>query len=276
MTRRELTWVLGVLGAGLATVADFAPPSYARPPEPKELIVYAAASLREVFQDLATAFEKNHQGVKVRFNFAGSQELRVQIENGAEVDVFASADDKQMVALQRQSLLSASAIFAQNQPVLVVPTANPAGLTSFADLPRAEHIVVGVPEVPIGAYAETVFANAERFFGKPFGERIAAHIHSRELNVRQVLTKVALGEADVGIVYKTDALAAKDRVSMIPIPQAVNVTAWYPIGVLASSPHPELARAWVGAALAKQGQDTLAAAGFNPPPPARMPAKAGK
>ncbi|HEX7596990.1 MAG TPA: molybdate ABC transporter substrate-binding protein [Polyangia bacterium] len=262
MTRRGFALTLGLLGVGLGILAFTSP---GRSAEPKELVVFAAASLRDVFQNLAVTFEKKHPGVKVRLSFAGSQELRVQIENGARADVFASADEKHMAALLQQGLAQGPAvIFAHNEPVVVVRAPNPAKLRSFTDLPRAKHIVVGASEVPIGAYTESILASAEKTYGKALREQIVAHISSRELNVRQVLTKVALGEADAGIVYKTDALAAQDRVSMIEIPAGINVTADYPIAMLAAAPHPDLAKAWVAAVLAQEGQDALAAALFKP------------
>jgi molybdate transport system substrate-binding protein len=260
LTRRKLTLAALVLGATL--VAPIHTP-LATAAESTELVVFAAASLREVFQQLATSFEKQHQGVKVRLSFAGSQELRVQIEQGAKVDVFASADEKHMAALQKQSLAQTSSIFARNEPVVIVPANNPAKLAAFADLPKAERIVVGAPEVPIGAYTEIVLANAEKSLGKDFREKVTAHIRSRELNVRQVLTKVTLGEADAGIVYKTDALTAKDKVMTIAVPEKLAAVASYPIAALSSAAHPELAQAWITLVLSKDGQGILAAAGFK-------------
>jgi len=238
----------------------------ARAGESRELVVFAAASLREVFQNLADSFEKKHADVKVRINFAGSQELRVQIEHGARADVFASADATHMRALQQQGLVTEPRIFARNEPVVVVPTDNPARLAGFADLPKASRIVVGSAEVPIGAYTEAILANAEKPYGKKFRASVLARIRSRELNVRQVLTKVALGEADAGIVYKTDALSAKDRVSAIAIPDRINVIAEYPITVLASAPQSALAREWVSLVAGEEGQQALKAAGFRPEP----------
>jgi molybdate transport system substrate-binding protein len=231
---------------------------------PRELVVFAAASLRDVFAELAPAFEKQHAGVKVRFSVAGSQELRMQIEHGAKADVFASADQRQMTILQLSGLVRAPVIFARNQLVVVVSAANPARLSSFSDLPKALHIVVGAPEVPIGAYTDALLVAAEKALGKSFRADVVARIRSRELNVRQVLAKIALGEADAGIVYKTDALAAKHQVRAIAIPADINVAADGSIAALAAAPHPELAKAWVAAVLAKPGQDVLAAAGFMP------------
>jgi molybdate transport system substrate-binding protein len=229
----------------------------------QELVVFAAASLREVCQSVALAFEKQHPDAKVSFNFAGSQDLRVQIEQGAKVDVFASADWKHMKLLATRDMVIEPVVFAHNLPVVVVPKSNPTRIRTFADLPRATHLVVGATEVPIGAYTDAIFAAAEKLYGKAFHEQILARVRSRELNVRQVLTKVALGEADAGIVYKTDALTMPNKVQMIEIPKQVNIVAEYPIAVLQAAPHPELARVFVKLVLSKQGQKMLAEAGFG-------------
>jgi molybdate transport system substrate-binding protein len=235
----------------------------ARAAEPREVVVFAAASLREVFQSLAQTFEKQHPNCKVRFNFAGSQDLRVQIDQGAKVDVFASAEWKHMKLLATQDMVADPTIFARNLPVIVVPKNNPSNIRDFADLHKAMHLVVGAPEVPIGAYTEAIFAAAEKSYGKAFQERILARVRSRELNVRQVLSKVAMGEADAGIVYWTDALTMPDKIQIVEIPAAINVVADYPIAILKAAPHPELARDFVKLVLSKDGQRTLAAAGFT-------------
>jgi len=235
----------------------------ARAAEAQDLTVFAAASLREVFQSIALTFEKQHPNLKVRFNFAGSQDLRVQIEQGAKVDVFASADWKHMKSLATQGLVAEPRVFARNLPVVVVPKNNPAKVATFADLAKVTHLVVGAPEVPIGAYTETIFAAAEKLNGKAFADRVRANVRSRELNVRQVLTKVALGEGDAGIVYKTDALTMPDKVQVIEIPSAINVVAEYPIAALKAAPHAELAREFVKLVLSKEGEKVLTAAGFD-------------
>jgi molybdate transport system substrate-binding protein len=231
--------------------------------EPQEVVVFAAASLREVFQSLAPTFEKQHPNAKIRFNFAGSQDLGVQIDQGAKVDVFASADWKHMRLLAAQGMVAEPTIFACNRPVVVVPKNNPFNISDFADLPKATRLVVGAPEVPIGAYTEAIFAAADKSYGKPFGEQIRARVRSRELNVRQVLTKVAMGEADAGIVYRTDALTMPDGIRIVEIPAALNPLAEYPIAVLKAAPHAELASDFVRLVMSKDGQRTLAAAGFT-------------
>jgi molybdate transport system substrate-binding protein len=261
LTRRAFLRIALASGSVAVLSTAFIPRGSAA--DSKELVVFAAASLREVFQKLADSFEKSHPGVKVHLNFAGSQELRVQIEHGAKADVFASADTKHMQALREQKLAMEPARFARNEPVVIVPTANPAKLARFVDLPKAERIVVGVPEVPIGAYTETILSNSEQPYGAKFRRAVVEHIRSRELNVRQVLTKVSLGEADAGIVYKTDALSAKGKVTAIEIPDTVNVIADYPIALLASAPQPTLAKEWLGTVLGPEGQQALKAAGFR-------------
>jgi molybdate transport system substrate-binding protein len=201
--------------------------------------------------------------LKVRFNFAGSQDLRVQIEHGAKVDVFASADWKNMKTLAGQGLVAEPSVFARNLPVVIVPKNNPAKVTSFADLAKATHLVVGAPEVPIGAYTETIFAAAEKLNGKAFVEKVRANVRSRELNVRQVLTKIAMGEGDAGIVYKTDAMTMPDKVQIIEIPSTINVVAQYPIAALRAAPHADLARDFVKLVLSKEGEKVLTVAGFS-------------
>jgi molybdate transport system substrate-binding protein len=232
-----------------------------RAEDSRELTVFAAASLREAFDDLAKTFEAKQPGMKVRLNLAGSQELRTQIENGARADVFASADQKHMAALVKAKLVMAPRVFVRNTPVVIVPTGNPAKVGSFDELAKAKKIVIGVPEVPIGSYTLEILDKT----GADFKQKVLANVASRELNVRQVLAKVTLGEADAGIVYRTDAMAGKDKVEIIEIPAKVNVIAEYPIAVLSKAPQAAAARAFVDLLLSGEGQKRLAAAGFVAP-----------
>jgi len=244
----------------IAAVVVFGFSASARAEAPREVTVFAAASLREAFEDLAKTFESK-SGVKVRVNLAGSQELRTQIENGARADVFASADQKHMAALVKASLVTAPRVFARNTPVVIVPKGNPAKVASFEQLTKAKKLVIGVPEVPIGTYTLQILENA----GADFKTKILANVVSRELNVRQVMAKVSLGEADAGIVYRTDALAGKDKVEIIEIPTKLNVIAEYPVAVLSKAPQAAAARAFVDLLLSAEGQKRLAAAGFVAP-----------
>ena len=244
----------------IALWAGFARP--ARAEAGRELVVFAAASLREAFAELGRSFEQSHPATKVAFHLAGSQELRTQIENGAPGDVFASADQKQMQALLDGGLAATPRIFARNEPVLVVPAGNPAGIHGLGDLPAAQRIVVGAPEVPIGAYTLRILDAASRSYGSDFRARVEARVASRELNVRQVLAKVRLGEADAAIVYRTDAAAAGSEVQVIPLPEGVNVVAEYPVAVLTRAKQPALAREFVDLLLSAPGQEKLARFGF--------------
>jgi len=246
-------WILGLL-LGVSLTARAAP---------KELDVYAAASLREAFGELGKQFEAKHPGTKVVFNLAGSQELRTQIENGAPADVFASADEKHMQALLAAKLASAPRIFARNEPVLVVPRGNPAHIQGLRELPQAKRIVVGVPEVPIGAYTLRILDAASGRYGSDFRGKVEARVVSRELNVRQVLAKVGLGEADAAIVYRTDAATAKDKVDVIAIPPEVNVVVDYPIAALAKAKEPALANEFVDLVLSNAGREVLSRHGFR-------------
>jgi molybdate transport system substrate-binding protein len=244
-------------GLGLAVAAK---------PPGGELVVFEAASLKEAFATLAARFEKEHAGTHVVANTAGSQELRAQLEHGAVADVFASADQRHMNALASEGLVVGPALFACNEPVIVVRSGLGASLKTFADLPRAERIVVGAPEVPIGAYTLQIWQKAAAQLGPDFATRLQAKIVSRELNVRQVLAKVVLGEADAGIVYRSDALAAKGKVVEVEIPPELNVTAAYPIAALKGAPNPNLARAFVDLVRSPAGATVLREAGFVPCP----------
>jgi molybdate transport system substrate-binding protein len=127
-----------------------------------QLTVFAASSLREAFQELGRTFEQEHAGASVSFNFAGSQDLRIQIEHGARADVLAAADPATARALAAQGLAEDARVFARNEPVIAVPAGNPAGIHAFTDLPRARRLVIGAPEVPIGAYTVQILETASR------------------------------------------------------------------------------------------------------------------
>jgi molybdate transport system substrate-binding protein len=232
-------------------------------PARRELVVFEDASLKNVFTRLAERFEKEHPGVKVVANAAGSPELRAQIEHGAPADVFASADRKHMDALAKPGLVVEPATFACSEPVVVVRRGLAATIKTFADLPRAERIVVGAPDVPIGAYTVQVLKNAAAGkLGADFAREVEARIVSRELNVRQVLAKVTLGQADAGVVTRSDALTAKGKVAVVGIPAELNVTAEYSIAPVTNAAHPDLGRAFIDLVRSPAGAAALRKAGF--------------
>jgi molybdate transport system substrate-binding protein len=228
-----------------------------------DVVVFAAASLKETFEAIAKNFEAAHAGSHVVLQLAGSQELRTQIENGAKADVFASADTKHMSALQDAGLVGKSTMFARTEPVVITPSANPAGLHRFEDLPKAKKLIVGVDDVPIGRYTKQVIEKAGKDLGESFVKDVEANVVSRELNVRQILAKVSLGEGDAGFAYRTDAATVRDKVQVIDIPQRWNVIAEYPIAVTSHAPNPDLAKAWVEMVSSPGGQKILSAAGFQ-------------
>jgi molybdate transport system substrate-binding protein len=237
--------------------------------EQGQLVVYAAASLRDAFTQLGDDFKETHPGLEVTFNFAGSQELRTQIEHGAGADVFASADERQMSELRKAERVGAPVIFARNELVIVVANEQAATIKSIEDLPNAGKLVIGVADVPIGRYTLQLLDNASRTLGADFRKRVETRVVSQELNVKQVLAKVSLGEADVAIVYRTDITAAvSGKISVVPIAPELNVTAQYPIATVAAAPHAELGSAFMKLVLSAEGQGALARAGFLAPAPA--------
>ena len=227
-----------------------------------ELTVFAAASLTDAFRDLAAGFEKAHPGVKVTLNLAGSQILRMQIENGAPADVYASADARHMDALDRAGLVRDRFEFAHNELVVIVPRDAPAGWQAVGDVVAAERLVVGDPETPVGAYTRAFLDRAGERFGASFRAWETEHTVSREPNVRLVLAKVGLGEADAGVVYRTDAVTT-DRVRTIRIPADLNVTAAYHAALVSETPRAELARAWLAYLRSPEGRATLVRHGFR-------------
>lgn len=221
--------------------------------------VFAAASLTEAFREIAARFEHEHPGERVEVSFSGSQMLQAQIEQGAPADVFASADLAHADALKTGGLLATYAIFARNRIVLVVP-AGAAGVARPRDLARAGiRVVVAGPAVPAGRYTAAVLAR----LGETLERQVRANIVSEETNVRAVLAKVALGEADAGFVYATDAASAGNKVRTIAIPEAGGVAAEYAIGVLRAAAAPDAARAFVDMVLGSDGQAILGAHGFG-------------
>ncbi len=225
-----------------------------------QLVVFAAASLRELFQALQPEFLQQHRGAKVIFNFSGSQELRAQIENGAPADIYAAADPSYVEPLRAKGLVNRSAIFTCNDLVVVVPKDNPAQLSSFEQLPHAKSIVLGDKELPIGKYAEAVLERAGAQTAN-FRQDVEAKVVSRELTVKHVLAKVAMGEADAGIVYRTDARAS-NQVQLIEIPTALNVMARYPVAILAKGATSELAQQWFALLNSEAGRVRMRQMGF--------------
>lgn len=218
------------------------------------LSVFAAASLTDSFNALGASFHTANPGVTVRFNFAGSPTLVTQIENGAQADVFASADTTNMDRLRTDGYTASSpVVFAHNQLEIVVAAGNPKGIHTLADLAKPGVIYISAgPTVPAGKYAAQILAKAG----------VSVTPKSLETDVKSVVGKIELGEADAGIVYTTDVKAAGSKVSGVEIPAADNVVATYPIATVKGSASASLANAFIAYVTSSQGQTRLKDFGF--------------
>ncbi len=220
----------------------------------RTVTVFAAASLTSAFQAVAAAFEKMHPDTKVQFNLAASSTLVQQIQQGAPADVFASADETNMQHLVEAGAIAGTPrLFARNQLQIVVAPGNPKGVTGLADLAKPGlTIALCGPTVPCGRYAAAAFAKAG----------LIAPAASEELDVKAVLNKVAMGEADAGIVYVTDMRAAGGTVVGVDLPESSNIVARYPIAVLKDASNMAAAVAFMDFVLSPDGQRVLAKFGF--------------
>jgi molybdate transport system substrate-binding protein len=235
-------------------------------PEPRTLNVFAAASLTDAFTEIGADFDAANPGVTTTFNFAGSQALRTQIEEGAPADIFASASGKEMDALVSGALVGdgVSKVFLNNKLVLILPADNPAGIDSLDDLANpGTKVILAAEEVPVGNYARQSLDLMNGSFGADFKDKVLANVVSNEDNVKQVVAKIQLGEGDAGIVYTSDAVAAPE-LKTIEIPAELNVIAKYPIAALTNSPNAELAAAFIDYVLSPEGQAVLQKWGFAP------------
>lgn len=243
-----------------------APPTATPEPEPQTLTVFAAASLTDAFIEIGAAFDAANPGVTTTFNFGGSQTLRTQIEEGAPVDVFASANAKEMDTLVTDNFVTAdiAQVFLTNKLVVILPADNPAALEKLEDLANPGiKLVLAAEEVPVGKYSRQAFDLMDASFGTGFKDKVLANVVSNEDNVKQVVAKIQLGEADAGIVYTSDAIAAPD-LKTIEIPADLNVIAKYPIAPLVNSENTELAAQFIEYVLSAEGQSVLAKWGFAP------------
>ena len=246
------------------------PPTVAPPSKPtRALTVFAAASLTGAFTEIGKNFDGAHPGVTSTFNFAGSQTLRSQLEQGAIADVFASANTKEMNTLiitDSLVLTGTDQIFATNKLLVILPANNPANIQTLQDLSQSGvKIVLADATVPAGNYARQILNKMSKdpTFGADFATKVLANVVSNETDVKQVVAKVQLGEADAGIVYISDSVAAPE-LKTIDIPANFNVIAKYPIATLTIAPQSELGSEFIDYVLSAEGQSILQKWGFTP------------
>ena len=256
--------VLGFVGASCAsanvnstTTSAAATPANTVPTASGNITVFAAASLTAGFTKVGEAFMIKNPDAKVTFNFAASSDLVTQIANGAPADIFASADVSNMTKLtDAGNNGSTPIVFATNLAEIIVGPGNPKGITGVADLAKPDlTVVLCAPAVPCGKYAAKIFENAG----------VSITPKSLEQNVKAVVTKVTLGEADAGIVYVTDVTAAGAKAQGIEIPANVNVIAKYPIAVTKGTKNSAGAQAFIDFVTSDAGQKILASFGFRAP-----------
>ncbi len=232
------------------------------------LTVFAAASLTDAFDEIGTAFSAANPDVSVVFNFGGSSTLAAQLADGAPADVFASANNTQMKAAQDAGRIAGTPrTFVKNRLVLIVPADNPAQIQSLHDLSKpGVKLVLAAPGVPVRDYTDTMLGKlaADAGYGEDYRTAVMANLVSEEDNVRQVSAKVALGEADAGVVYRSDVTPdIADQVIALPIPDAFNTLATYPIAVTDDSADAALAGQFADFVLSDAGQDILVKWGFT-------------
>ena len=271
--------VVAVAAVGF-TVLACAPAGRSSGDAENTLTVFAAASLAESFQALAAAFEDHHPGVRVAFNFAGSQTLRTQLEHGAEADVFASANWQHMAQVKESGLLgNAPEYFAANRLAIAVPVDSNT-VQALADLAQpGVSIAIAAEEVPAGAYTREsldLLAASDALPGG-YASAVLSNVVTNETSVRGVAQKVALGEVDAGIVYETDALATQyaGAIRTLEIPLRFNPAAQYPIAALSTTDELETALEFIKFVQGDSGQAILREHGFVPPANVACPCHAG-
>ncbi len=232
-----------------------------------EITVFAASSLTDAFGEIGKAFTAANPKTRITFNFAASSALATQINEGGPADVFAAADTTSMKTVTAKGNAVDQRTFATNLPVIVVPKSG-SPVQAFADLAKpGVKIVLAAPEVPIGNYARTILTSASAAntgISPDFSAKVLANLKSNEANVRAVLAKIQIGEADAGIVYSTDAATVPNDVKTIAIPEQYNVTATYPIATITTTKHPDIAAAFLQFVVGSTGQGILSKYGFKP------------
>jgi len=236
-----------------------------------ELTIFAASSLADAFNEMGTQFEAEHPGVTMTFNYGSSSQLATQLTEGAPADIFASANSKQMQIAQDAGRIEGDPqIFLTNKLVVIVPSDNPAGIQTLADLAKpGVKLVVAAAGVPVRDYTDQMLEKlvSDSSYGQAYSDAFYKNVVSEEDNVRQVAAKIALGEGDAALVYTSDVTPdIESQVMQIEVPDEFNVVASYPIAQIKDSEHADLVAAFIEYVLSADGQVILAKWGFGPAP----------
>lgn len=252
-----------------AILAIFVIATLAGASDTDELVVFCAASLTGAFGEIGEIYE-NDTGVDVILNFDGTQALRTQVEQGAIADVFVSANEKHMDALMAEGFMDNDtvSIFTENRMVVIVPADNPADIQSLSDLAEpGVMIITGVKDAPFGSYTLQVLdklAN-DSTYGPEYREAVMSNVISQETSVSNLVSKIALGEADAGFAYQSDiSPELSEQVSKVEIPDQYNVVAEYPLGVLMEAENPDEASSFIEFVVSPEGRAVLEKYGFMP------------
>ena len=234
----------------------------------EQLVVSAASSLKDAFAEIGRAFEQDHPGKKVSFNFAGSNQLANQIEQGAPVDVFASADMACIKRLVNKNLTSEYAVLAKNKMIMIVSKSSKMKIDALPDIAdKGVRLIVPVKQVPAAIYARQILTNADQagMYGADFSSRVMSNAVSEEPDVRMVVMKVAMGEGDAGIVYASDVTGdMRNKLRVIALPGQLNAVAEYGVAIVKNSSHQDTAKAFYNLLLSPKGESILVKSGLLP------------
>jgi molybdate transport system substrate-binding protein len=230
-------------------------------PHVHQLQVYAASSMKEVLQEAKQNFEAQHPTTTIALNYAGSQILRLQIEQGAPADIFISANNEHMQALKDTGHVQHIQQLAHNELIIITPTHNPSQVQQLADLSNARRIVIGTKQSPIGMYTREMLHKASQKWTNDFEKRVLNNVVSQETNVRLIRAKVALGEADAALVYRTDA-SGVPNLKAISIPKQLNIKAAYGMALTTRSSQKAVSQTFFNYFKSPKGLALLARHGF--------------
>ncbi len=230
------------------------------------LTTFIAANFTDANDALVEEFEGQREGTQVESNYAGTQVLFLQLQQGASADIFLSADLDYAERAQKEGLIDSFSKVSQNEEVIVVPSGNPADITGLEDLgTKPVELVIGVDTVPIGKYTREIFEDANEGYGSGFSENVMENVVSEETNTREVAQKIALGEGEAAVIYRTDVTPSiEDSVEVIEIPEEYNVKAFNYASVTADASNPELAQEYLDFMLSPEGQEIMQEFGYEP------------